>query len=257
MPYTVSVKCSCKNPSCSDRLTACPVDGGAILCVDIRSITGMRSEIFLHPNDVKKLRDALSKYLESFPASSMVNGPNHYCAESCGDDPRAPAESSRCPLRRIGECPEEKESEMSGLIKVCVKKLADDAMLPEFKSMCASGADVYSHEDGTLASHEVRAISTGIAVAIPPGYEIQVRSRSGLAAKSSVFVLNSPGTIDADYRGEVKVILANFGRNSFEFKKGDRIAQLICAPVQRVEYVPVPELGATQRGAGGLGSTGV
>ena len=111
-------------------------------------------------------------------------------------------------------------------------------------------------EDVTLAPGARHAVATGIAVAIPHGFEIQVRPRSGLALKHGITVPNTPGTIDSDYRGEVKVILINHGSDAFEIRRGDRIAQLVLAPVTRASWLPVDELDETERGEGGFGSTG-
>jgi dUTP pyrophosphatase len=116
--------------------------------------------------------------------------------------------------------------------------------------------DVVSAEDATIAPGARHAVATGFAMAIPPGYEVQVRPRSGLALKHGVTCLNTPGTIDSDYRGEVKVILANLGAEPFAIARGDRIAQLVPAPVQRAALAQVEELDDTNRGAGGFGSTG-
>ena len=116
--------------------------------------------------------------------------------------------------------------------------------------------DVVSAEDVTLAPGSRGAIATGFAIAIPPGYEVQVRPRSGLALKHGITCLNTPGTIDSDYRGEVKVILANLGDAPFVIARGDRIAQLVPAPVQRAVLDEVAALEDTLRGAGGFGSTG-
>ena len=134
----------------------------------------------------------------------------------------------------------------------------EDGEVPEYAHEGDSGFDLRAVEDVDIPPKEVRLISTGIKVAIPKGYEIQVRSRSGLAAKKQVFVLNSPGTVDAPYRGVVGVILANFGVNPFHVQKGDRIAQGVLCPVEKAEFVVVPELTSlTTRGSGGFGSTGV
>ena len=111
-------------------------------------------------------------------------------------------------------------------------------------------------ESLTLAPGERRAVATGFAIAIPDGYEVQVRPRSGLALKHGITCLNTPGTIDSDYRGEVKVILANLGSEPFEVVRGERIAQLVPAPVLRARFTEVEELGETARGGGGFGSTG-
>jgi dUTP pyrophosphatase len=116
--------------------------------------------------------------------------------------------------------------------------------------------DVVAAEDVTLAPGARAAVATGFAIAIPEGYEMQVRPRSGLALKHGITCLNTPGTIDADYRGEVKVILANLGSEPFEVKRGERIAQLVPAAVQRASFAEVNELDDTVRGEGGFGSTG-
>jgi len=116
--------------------------------------------------------------------------------------------------------------------------------------------DVLAAEDVTLAPGARHAVATGLAVAIPPGYEIQVRPRSGLALKHGITVPNTPGTIDSDYRGELKVILINLGAEDFAIRRGDRIAQLVLSPVVRASWLKVDELDETQRGEGGFGSTG-
>jgi dUTP pyrophosphatase len=116
--------------------------------------------------------------------------------------------------------------------------------------------DVLAAEDVTLAPGGRHAVGTGLAVAIPPGYEIQVRPRSGLALKHGISVPNTPGTIDSDYRGELKVILINHGAEPFAIHRGDRVAQLVVAPVTQAEWDEVAELDETSRGAGGFGSTG-
>jgi dUTP pyrophosphatase len=128
--------------------------------------------------------------------------------------------------------------------------------VPVYASDGAAGLDVVSAEDLTLAPGQRHAVSTGFAIAIPDGYEVQVRPRSGLALKHGITCLNTPGTIDHDYRGEVKVILANLGSEPFEVRRGERIAQLVPAPVLKASFVEVPMLSATSRGAGGFGSTG-
>ena len=107
-----------------------------------------------------------------------------------------------------------------------------------------------------LAPGKVALIPTGLTIALPPGFEAQVRPRSGLAAKHGITVLNSPGTIDADYRGEINVILINHGQDAFSIRRGERIAQMVIAPVTRAELVPVDVLSTTDRGSGGFGSTG-
>lgn len=130
--------------------------------------------------------------------------------------------------------------------------------LPRYQTAQAAGLDLCADIDAdvTLAPFERRAIPTGLSLEIPPGYEGQVRSRSGLALKHGVMCLNSPGTIDADYRGEVQVILANLSQVPFSLHRGDRIAQLVVAPVTHAELVEVEVLSQTDRGSGGFGSTG-
>lgn len=129
--------------------------------------------------------------------------------------------------------------------------------LPAYATAGAAGMDVVAAEDLTLAPGQRHAVATGFAMAIPEGFEVQVRPRSGLALKHGVTCLNTPGTIDSDYRGEVKVILANLGDAPFVIARGDRIAQLVPAPVLRAEVREVAALDDTLRGAGGFGSTGV
>ena len=128
--------------------------------------------------------------------------------------------------------------------------------LPAYATDGAAGMDVVSAEDVTLAPGARHAVATGLAMAIPPGFEIQVRPRSGLALKHGISVPNAPGTIDSDYRGELKVILINHGAQPFEILRGDRVAQLVLAPVTRASWLTVEELEATERGEGGFGSTG-
>ncbi len=128
--------------------------------------------------------------------------------------------------------------------------------LPAYATPGAAGMDVLAAEDVTLAPGARHAVATGFAVAIPPGYEIQVRPRSGLALKHGISVPNTPGTIDSDYRGELKVILINHGAEPFAVARGDRVAQLVLAPVTLAAWVEVAELDETARGSGGFGSTG-
>ena len=128
--------------------------------------------------------------------------------------------------------------------------------LPAYASFGAAGMDVVAAETLTLAPGARHAVATGFAMAIPEGYEVQVRPRSGFALKHGITCLNSPGTIDSDYRGEVKVILANLGSDPFPIARGDRIAQLVPALVQRALFSEVTSLDETERGAGGFGSTG-
>ena len=128
--------------------------------------------------------------------------------------------------------------------------------LPAYATPGAAGMDVVAAEEATLAPGERHAVATGFSVAIPEGFEIQVRPRSGLALKHGITVPNTPGTIDSDYRGELKVILINHGAEPFPIHRGDRIAQLVLAPVTLAAWVEVAELDETERGAGGFGSTG-
>lgn len=143
-------------------------------------------------------------------------------------------------------------------VPVPVKRLAHFAglELPGYATEGAAGMDVLSAEDVTLAPGARHAVATGLAMAIPFGFEIQVRPRSGLALKHGITVPNTPGTIDSDYRGELKVILINHGAEPFEIRRGDRIAQLVLAPVIQASWLPVEVLDETVRGEGGFGSTG-
>ena len=131
-----------------------------------------------------------------------------------------------------------------------------DLPLPIYASDDAAGLDIASAEELVLQPGQRHAVATGFAIEIPPGYEVQVRPRSGLAIRNGITCLNTPGTIDSDYRGEVKVILANLGSERFEVVRGERIAQLVPAPVLRARFDEVEELDATGRGSGGFGSTG-
>ena len=143
-------------------------------------------------------------------------------------------------------------------ITIRLKRLPDGEglPLPTYATAHAAGMDVVSAEDVILAPGARHAVATGFAIAIPEGFEVQVRPRSGLALKHGITCLNTPGTIDSDYRGEVKVILANLGSAPFEVVRGERIAQLVPAPVLRAGFREVDDLAATDRGAGGFGSTG-
>ena len=130
--------------------------------------------------------------------------------------------------------------------------------LPEYQTPLSAGLDIRANldESVTLRPLERAMIPTGLFVELPEGCEMQIRPRSGLAAKHGITVLNSPGTIDADYRGEIKVILVNLSNEPFTIESGERIAQMIVARYEQSEWLPVEELGATERGAGGFGSTG-
>jgi dUTP pyrophosphatase len=124
-------------------------------------------------------------------------------------------------------------------------------------SNSASGADIFSCEDTVIGPGEIKLVSTGFAMAVPSGFEGQIRPRSGLALKHGITVLNTPGTVDSDYRGEVKIILINLGKKDFAVKYGDRIAQLVITEVARASFQSVEELDETQRQDGGFGHTGL
>ncbi len=147
---------------------------------------------------------------------------------------------------------------MTEPVAVAIMRLphGEGLALPAYATAGAAGMDVLSAEDVTIAPGARHAVATGLALAIPAGYEIQVRPRSGLALKHGITVPNTPGTIDADYRGELKVILINHGTEPFAIARGDRVAQLVLAPVVQAEWQEVGSLDATERGAGGFGSTG-
>ena len=132
----------------------------------------------------------------------------------------------------------------------------EDCLIPSYETAGASGADLKSKEDGILKSGERRLVKTGVFIELPAGYEAQVRPRSGLALKHGITMLNSPGTIDSDYRGEIGVIMINHGSEPFVYKKGDRIAQLVISKYSREEFKNTLSLTETVRGAGGFGHTG-
>jgi dUTP pyrophosphatase len=144
-------------------------------------------------------------------------------------------------------------------IAIAIQRLpnGEGLPLPAYATDGAAGMDVVAAEELVLTPGARHAVATGFAMAIPPGFEVQVRPRSGLALKHGVTCLNTPGTIDSDYRGEVRVILANLGSEPFPIKRGDRIAQLVPAPVQRAVFDEMSSLDETTRGSGGFGSTGV
>jgi dUTP pyrophosphatase len=147
---------------------------------------------------------------------------------------------------------------MADTVKVQVKRLPNGVglELPRYATEGAAGMDVVSAETVVLAPGARHPVATGLALAIPQGYEIQVRPRSGLALKHGVTVPNTPGTIDSDYRGELKVIMINHGAEPFPIARGDRVAQLVLAPVTQAAWDEVDELEETARGEGGFGSTG-
>lgn len=145
---------------------------------------------------------------------------------------------------------------MSKMPKIRVK--INGEFIPQYQSKQAAGCDLYACVDKEilLEPGQFSAIPTGIKIEIPKGYEAQVRPRSGLAMKNGIGILNSPGTIDADYRGEIKVILFNFGKRYFKINRGDRIAQLVFTHIARAEFIPRKQLKETKRGSGGFGHTG-
>ena len=147
---------------------------------------------------------------------------------------------------------------MANDVPVAILRLphGDGLPLPAYATDGAAGMDVCAAEDVELAPGGRHAVATGFALAIPEGYEIQVRPRSGLAFKHGISVPNAPGTIDSDYRGELKVLLINHGQETFSIARGDRVAQLVLAPVTRAAFTEVDDLDETVRGAGGFGSTG-
>ncbi|MBV8491288.1 MAG: dUTP diphosphatase [Candidatus Eremiobacteraeota bacterium] len=149
---------------------------------------------------------------------------------------------------------------MGAHVRVALKRLpeAEGLPIPAYMSPHAAGADLYAavHEELTLLPGARALVPTGFAISLPEGYEAQVRPRSGLAIRSGVTCLNTPGTIDADYRGQVQVVLANLGSEPIVIRRGDRIAQLVVAPVSRAAFELVEDLPATLRGEGGFGSTG-
>ena len=144
------------------------------------------------------------------------------------------------------------------MIKILIKRLSKEVFLPKYETSGSSGMDLAANINDyiNIEPGKTAIIPTGIALSIPKGFEVQIRPRSGLAAKQKISVLNTPGTIDADYRGEIKVILINFGRESFKVEKGLRIAQMVVCPVVQAQFKEVNDLSETERGKGGFGSTG-
>ena len=145
------------------------------------------------------------------------------------------------------------------MAEILIKRLSKDVALPKYETEGSSGLDLAANTDKQIKIFPGKSeiISTGLAVAIPKNFEIQIRPRSGLAAKSQISVLNTPGTIDADYRGELKVILINLSDKVFVVEKGLRIAQMVLCPVVKATLKEVTELVNTERGSGGFGSTGI
>ena len=144
------------------------------------------------------------------------------------------------------------------MTKILIKRLSKNIPLPKYETTGSSGMDLSANieDDIEIAPGKSSIIPTGLAISIPKNFEIQIRPRSGLAAKNQITVLNTPGTIDADYRGELKVILINLGKNIFKVEKGLRIAQMVLCPVVKATIKEVDTLEITKRGSGGFGSTG-
>jgi len=144
------------------------------------------------------------------------------------------------------------------MTEILIKRLSDKVVLPKYETEGSSGLDLAAHinENIEIKPGSTAIIPTGLAVSIPKNFEIQIRPRSGLAAKNQISVLNTPGTIDADYRGELKVILINLGQDSFKVEKGLRIAQMVVCPIVQAQLKEVDDLSETDRGKGGFGSTG-
>jgi dUTP pyrophosphatase len=146
---------------------------------------------------------------------------------------------------------------MSAPVVVAVKVVGGAAVLPQYMTAGASGMDVRAAESAVLEPGARAAVGTGLAVAVPRGWEIQIRPRSGLALRHGVTVVNAPGTIDSDYRGEIRILLVNLGRDAYAIERGDRIAQMVLCPVGRLQWAQSDTLDSTDRGGGGFGSTGV
>ena len=144
------------------------------------------------------------------------------------------------------------------MTKIQIKKLSNEVLTPKYETSGSSGMDIaaYIKQDITIEPGEKALIPTGFSLSIPLGHEVQIRPRSGLAAKKGITILNTPGTIDSDYRGEIKVILINLSKDGFSVKNGERIAQMVVCPIKQVVVEEVKELSETNRGIGGFGSTG-
>ena len=144
------------------------------------------------------------------------------------------------------------------MTKILIKRLSKEISLPKYETSGSSGMDLAANIDANINIDpgKTAIIPTGLALSIPKGFEVQIRPRSGLAAKQKISVLNTPGTIDADYRGEIKIILINLGQETFKVEKGLRIAQMVVCPVVQAQLKEVDDLSATERGRGGFGSTG-
>jgi len=144
------------------------------------------------------------------------------------------------------------------MTKILIKRLSKEVPLPKYETNGSSGMDLAANINDSVDINpgKTAIIPTGLALSIPKGFEVQIRPRSGLAAKQKISVLNTPGTIDADYRGEIKVILINLGQEPFKIEKGSRIAQMVVCPIVQAQLKEVDDLNQTERGKGGFGSTG-
>ena len=144
------------------------------------------------------------------------------------------------------------------MTKILIKRLSKEISLPKYETAGSSGMDLAANIVGNISIDpgKTAIIPTGLALSVPKGFEVQIRPRSGLAAKKKISVLNTPGTIDSDYRGEIKVILINLGQETFKVEKGLRIAQMVVCPVVQAQIKEVEDLSETERGKGGFGSTG-
>ncbi|WP_139542914.1 dUTP diphosphatase [Helicobacter pylori] len=142
-------------------------------------------------------------------------------------------------------------------MKIKIQKIHPNALIPEYQTEGSSGFDLHAAEEVTIKPHSVGLVKIGICLSLEVGYELQVRTRSGLALNHQVMVLNSPGTVDNDYRGEIKVILANLSDKDFKVQVGDRIAQGVVQKTYKAEFIECERLDETSRGSGGFGSTGV
>jgi len=142
------------------------------------------------------------------------------------------------------------------MLKIKIKKIKENAIVPKYAHHGDAGVDLYSTEDYILKPGERTLVSTGIAIAIPPGHEAQVRPKSGLALKHGISIVNTPGTIDCSYRGEIGIIAINLGNEDFKIEKGNKIAQMVFNKIEEADFEEVEELDDTTRGDGGFGSTG-
>ena len=144
------------------------------------------------------------------------------------------------------------------MTKIQIKKLSSDVLTPQYETPGSSGMDIsaYIRKDIIINSGDRALVPTGFSLSIPKGYEVQIRPRSGLASKKGITVLNTPGTIDSDYRGEIRVVIINLSKDKFIVKNGERIAQIVVCPVEQVSMEEVKDLSETERGVGGFGSTG-